>query len=298
MLDPAELFTLGAVPADLDRPVLVQALDGFVDAGNAVRLAREHLLGLGAEVVATFDVDQLFDYRARRPLMLFDTDHWTSYAAPTLALYALHDARGRSLLLLAGPEPDVQWERFVAAVRQLVERLDVRLTVGLNAIPMGVPHTRPASIIAHASRHDLVAAYQPWLAQVQVPASAGHLLELRLGEAGRDVVGFAVNVPHYVAQLDYPAAALTLLEQVAAVGGLELPLDPLADAARTTRAAIDAQVAESDEVRAVVTAMETQYDAFVAGAGRSLLADGARLPSADEIAAEFERFLADQGDGD
>lgn len=296
MLDPAELYELAASLPDLERPVLVQALDGFVDAGNAVRIARDHLLSLGGEVVATFDVDQLFDYRARRPLMVFDTDHWESYAAPRLEVHALRDAHGRSFLLLAGPEPDVQWERFVVAVQQLVDRLDVRLTIGLNAIPMGVPHTRPPVVIAHAARRELIDGYQPWLGQVQVPASAGHLLELRLGEAGKDVVGFAANVPHYVAQIDYPAAAYTLLEHTGKLAGLDLALDRLADAVRSTREAIDAQVAESDEVRAVVSALESQYDGYVAGVGRSLLAEGSRLPSADELAAEFERFLADQGD--
>lgn len=296
MLDPAELYQLADPLPQLDRPVLVQALEGFVDAGSAVRLARQHLLTNDAQLVATFDVDVLYDYRARRPLMLFDTDHWESYAAPLLALHAVRDAEGRSMLLLSGPEPDVLWERFVAAVRDLIARLDVRLTVGLNAIPMAVPHTRPSNVIAHASRPELIAGYQPWLGQVQVPASAGHLLELRLGESGHDVVGFAVAVPHYVAQLDYPAAAVTLLEHVSKVSGLTLSLDALVDAARTTRAAIDAQVEDSAEVAQVVRALETQYDAFVAGTGRSLLAEGARLPTADEIAAEFERYLADNGE--
>jgi len=300
VLDPAELFELPADVPDLGSPVLVQALEGFVDAGGARRLASEHLLStLDSQVLVTFDVDQLFDYRARRPEMTFATDHWQSYADPKLEIHTVRDSAGTPFLLLVGPEPDVQWERFVAAMRLVVGRLGVRLSIGLNAIPMAVPHTRPAGVIAHASRPELIPGFDAWVNSVQVPASAGHLMEYRLGQDGIDAAGFAVNVPHYVAQIDYPAAAITLLECVAKTGDLVLPTDALAEAARTTRASIDEQVAASDEVGTVVRALETQYDAFVAGTMRSLVAEGSPLPSADEIAAEFEQYLSQQpGAGD
>jgi hypothetical protein len=294
-LDPSELFELDPDRPELGRPVLIQALDGFIDAGGAKRIAREHLLAsYESQVVATFDVDQLLDYRARRPAMLFVEDHWESYDDPQLAVHLIHDAVGTPFLLLAGPEPDVQWERFTAAVKMVIDRLGVRLTVGLNAIPMGVPHTRPTGVIAHGSRKELVAGYEPWVNAVQVPGTAGHLLEYRLGQAGYDAVGFAVHVPHYVAQAEYPAASAALLAEVSKVSGLALPLDALLEAAVTTRAAIDEQVAGSPEVAAVVQALEGQYDAFIAGRESTLLVDDTQLPTADELGAELERFLAEQ----
>jgi predicted ATP-grasp superfamily ATP-dependent carboligase len=295
MLDPSELFELDPDRPELGRPVLVQALDGFIDAGGAKRIAREHLLAsYESQVIATFDVDQLLDYRARRPAMLFVEDHWESYDDPQLAVHLIHDAAGTPFLLLAGPEPDVQWERFTAAMRMVIDRLGVRLTVGLNAIPMGVPHTRPTGVIAHGSRKELVAGYEPWVNAVQVPGTAGHLLEYRLGQAGYDALGFAVHVPHYVAQAEYPAAAAALLGEVSKASGLSLPLDALLEAAETTRAAIDEQVAGAPEVAAVVQALENQYDAFIAGRNSPLLLEDANLPTADELGAELERFLAEQ----
>jgi len=294
-LDPTELFELDPDRPEMGQPVLVQAMDGFIDAGGAKRLAREHLLSTyESQVVATFDVDQLLDYRARRPAMLFVEDHWESYDDPELAIHLLHDPEGTPFLLLAGPEPDVQWERFTEAVRMIVDRFGVRLTIGLNAIPMGVPHTRPTGVIAHGSRKELVAGYEPWVNAVQVPGTAGHLIEYRLGQAGYDAIGFAVHVPHYVAQAEYPAAAAVLLEQVTRASGLALPLDALEIAAASTREAIDEQVSASPEVASVVEALEQQYDAFVSGRGQSLLVDEASLPTADELGAELERFLAEQ----
>jgi hypothetical protein len=295
-LDPRELFELEGDLPDLDGAVLVQALDGFIDAGAGKRLAREHLLlQHEGRVIATFDVDQLYDYRARRPPMVFAKDRWESYEAPQLAVHLLHDAGGTPFLLLAGPEPDEQWERFVAAVRLLIEALGVRLTVGLNAIPMALPHTRPISVIGHGSRRELAGISQGWVDTVQVPATAGHLLEHRLAEAGYDSAGFAVAVPHYLSETEFPAAAAVLLDNVAQVSGLSFPVDELHERAAVVRTRIDEQVEQSEEVAAVVRALEEQYDSFLAGRERSLLADEAGdLPTADELGEEFEQFLARQ----
>ena len=297
--DPSELYDLDPDLPELGEVVLVQALDGFVDAGAAKRLAREHLLSThGSRVLARFDVDRLLDYRARRPLMTFAEDHWADYDDPSLAVHLAHDVEGTPFLVLAGPEPDVDWELFIAAVGQLVSSLGVTLTVGLNSIPMAVPHTRPLGVIAHATRPETVSGYEKWVGNVQVPASAGHLLEYRLGQAGRDAAGFAVAVPHYLADTAYAPAALTLLTSLAGLSGLSFDTAPLEQAARSVREQVDAQVASSDEVVAVVTALEGQYDAYRSGASRSLLAEmGGGLPTADELGDEFERFLADQADG-
>ncbi|CCH17374.1 proteasome assembly chaperone family protein [Micromonospora lupini] len=297
MLDPHELYQLTDDLPDLGQPVLVQALTGFVDAGNASRLAREQLLtSLEGRPIATFDVDQLFDYRSRRPVMTFVEDHWESFDAPELELHLLHDDDETPFLLLTGPEPDLQWERFTAAVAGLAARLDVRLTVGLNSIPMAVPHTRPTGVTAHATRPELISGYEPWLQRVQVPGSVGHLLEFRLGEQGRDALGFAAHVPHYVAQTEYPAAAEVLLSAVSRSTGLLLPGDGLRSAAEVVRVEIDRQVAQTEDAAALVQALEEQYDAFARGRGeRNLLApDAGPLPTADELGAELERFLAEQ----
>ena len=297
MLDPHELYELSDDLPEPGQPVLIQALTGFVDAGNATRLAREHLeSSLEGRVVATFDVDRLLDYRSRRPPMIFVEDHWESYSEPRLELRLLHDDAGEPFLLLGGPEPDLLWERFTEAVTALIDRLGVRVTMGLNSIPMAVPHTRPTGVTAHATRRDLISGYEPWLQRVQVPGSAGHLLEYRLGQHGRDAIGFAAHVPHYVSQAEYPAAAEVLLSSVSRSTGLLLPTDDLRAAADAVRADIDRQVAETDEAATVVRALEEQYDAFTRGrSGTNLLASQTGpLPTADELGAELERFLASQ----
>jgi hypothetical protein len=130
-----------------------------------------------------------------------------------------------------------------------------------------------------------------------VPASAAALMEFRFGEAGRDAVGLVVQVPHYLSQAAYPTAALTLLDPIREITGLDLPGDALKEAAERTNALIDRQVAESTEVADLVHGLEIQWDAATTEEG-NLLAEGEEMPTADELAAQFEQFLADQQRGD
>ena len=284
--------------ADGRGPVLIHALEGFSDAGHAIKLATQHLKDtLDTELVASFAIDELLDYRSRRPLMTFKTDHFTQYEDPELNLYALHDSVGTPFLLLSGMEPDLRWERFITAVRLLAERLGVRRVIGLGTIPMAVPHTRPISLTAHSNDKTLIAEHTPWVGEVQVPGSVSNLLEFRMGQHGYEVVGFTVHVPHYLAQTAYPAAAEVLLAEVSKCASLKIPLEALDAAGAEVQAKVNEQVEGSSEVAQVVTALERQYDAFVAAQeNRSLLANDEDLPSGDELGAEFERFLRQQAD--
>jgi len=269
-------------------------LDGFIDAGAAGRLLTAHLLSsLEHEQVARFDIDSLLDYRSRRPIMTFAKDHWDDYDAPELGVSLLRDAVGTPFLLLAGLEPDREWETFAAAVLQLSADLQVRLSVSFHGIPMGAPHTRPLGVTAHATQSGLIDGYRPLVDKLQVPGSAAALLEYRLGAAERQAVGFAVHVPHYLAQAAYPASAATLLDSVQRATGLVLPADALREAAHRTNLEIARQVEGSAEVAEVVQALEQQYDAFTADRD-NLLSGEEQVPTAEELGAQFERFLAEQ----
>ena len=295
--DPEDLFELSADLPELDGVPMLHHLEGFMDAGAAGRLLAEHLTSTGEPVtVATFDVDRLIDYRSRRPTMIYSTDHWESYEHPELVVQLLHDLADAPFLLLTGPEPDHEWDLFAAAVQGASAELGGGPLIGFQGIPMGVPHTRPLGVISHATRPDLITGQQQMPNKLQVPGSVAALIELRLGEAGRDALGFAVHVPHYLSQAVYPEAAVALLDTVTAVTGLELPSDALRLAADRTNSEIDRQVAESTEVAELVNALEQQYDA-IAESGDTEdgdLLDGGQMPTADELAAQFERFLEQQ----
>ncbi len=215
--NPEELYEVGPAAPDIAGAPMLHYLEGFIDAGTAGRLLAEHLLRtFSHETVARFDTDRLIDYRSRRPLMTYDNSRWESYEPPELALHLLHDQGERPFLLLTGPEPDHEWDLFSKAVLAIATRLDTGPAVSFLGIPAGMPHTRPLGVIAHATREELLTGHQRLPSRIQVPGSAPALLELRFGEAGRDALGFAVQVPHYLAQAVYPPAALALLGSVTA----------------------------------------------------------------------------------
>ncbi len=298
--DPSDLYQVDPDAPEIDADlVMLYYLDGFIDAGAAGRQLASHLLTtLDHAKVATFNADSLIDYRSRRPAMIFTKDHWESVELPDITLYQLRDTTGTPFLLLNGLEPDREWERFTAAVLRLSDTLKVRLAASFHGIPMGVPHTRPLGITGHATQPNLIEGYQPLVDRLQVPGSATALIEYRMGEASRAAVGFAVHVPHYLAHASYPAAALTLLAAVERATGLNLPADGLREAAELTDAEIARQVAGSDEVTEVVRTLEEQYDAFTAERTDLLAGQPENMPTAEELGAQFERFLAEQAGGE
>src|ERR1700744_4839821 len=174
--------------------------------------------------------------------MISSTDHWESYEHPELVVQLLHDLAGAPFLLLTGPEPDQEWDVFAAAVQAASAQLGGGPLIGFQGIPMGVPHTRPLGVISHATRPELITGHQQMPNKLQVPGSAGALIELRMGESGRDALGFAVHVPHYLSQAVYPEAAVALLDTVTAITGLELPSDALRLAGGPTDPQIQPQV--------------------------------------------------------
>ncbi|MCW2576015.1 MAG: putative ATP-grasp superfamily enzyme [Modestobacter sp.] len=276
--------------------VLVHDLAGEFDAAHAGALAGAHLLdALPSRLIARFDVDALVDYRGHRPRMVFSGDRYDSITSPEIGLHALEDDGGTPFLLLHGAEPDYAWERFTAAVLQLVERLGVTRVVALHAIPMPVPHTRPVTVTAHATRRQLIESYPVYWGEMRIPGSVGALLELRLGEAGVDALGVGAHVPHYLAQATYPAASLTLLEHLERLTGLHVPTETLREAAEANRTEVDEQIGRSSENTAVVAALEEQFDSFTASRDDTgLLGFSGEMPSGEELGAQIERFLAEQ----
>ncbi len=300
MRNPDGLFDLalevGQVPSGLH---LVAGLTGFADAGAAVSQLSEYLHDtLESREVAVFDTDALLDYRARRPIMFFDQDHLAEYRPAKLTLSLMQDELGQPFLFLSGFEPDFQWERFTAAVISLVERYQVRDTTWIHAIPMPTPHTRPIGVTVSGNRSELIESMSLWRPQTQVPSNALHLLEYRLQERGHPTAGFVLLVPHYLADTEYPQAAVTALESISAATGLIFPTDRLREENREFVAKVDDQVQGNPELQRLVGTLEERHDSYLQEnpLPSPLVDESGQLPTADTIAAELERFLANRRD--
>lgn len=304
LLDPETLYVRDDAlfrSPELRGLNLLMGFTGFADAGHVVsQITAELLDTLDSELVAEFDADQLMDYRSRRPQVSFVEDHLQDYQAPRLALHRLTDGLGNPFLLLAGSEPDLQWERFARAVVGIVKELDVNMAAWIHSIPMPVPHTRPVGVTVHGNRPELIEGISVWKPTVEVPSAVGHLLELRLVEAGRNIAGYVIHVPHYLAEAEYPTAAVAGLEYLGAATALMLPTDRLREAGREVGRQIAEQINASEEVQQVVSRLETRYDEKAEGTvRRSLLADeNDQLPNADALGAAVEAYLARKDPGE
>lgn len=296
MREPEGLYEIELGPGEVPHGLpLVAGLTGFADAGGAVTQLSTYLLDtVDHHIVAHFDNDQLLDYRARRPTIYFDQDHLSNYRPARLNLYLATDEIGQSFLLLTGYEPDFQWERFTAAVLELIEKYQVSTTTWVHAIPMPVPHTRSIGVTVSGNRMELIEAMSVWKPQTQVPTNALHLLEYRLQALGHSTAGFVLLIPHYLADTEYPAAAISSLESVSAATGLIFPTDRLREDNREFIAKIDGQVANNSELGKLVTTLEERHDSYMQDnpLKSPFTDDDGELPSADAIAAELQKFLA------
>lgn len=274
-------------PPSLREPVLIVSLEGFVDAGGVASTASMFLRHRWqSEVVARFDRDRLIDYRARRPTAVVDEGELRRIEWPDVELCAARLDGPRDALLLLGPEPDMAWEAFFGAVADACEQLGVERVLGLGAYPAAVPHTRPARIMQAANTiPGSVVPDLPTIASYTGPVGAGTALHVTLGERGIAAAGLWAEVPHYVAGAPNPGVALSLVRAVAATLDTTIDTTELEGAAKLHRAQIDEAVANQDEAKSMIAALERHVDAG---------SDEDELPSGDDIAAEIERFLRQQ----
>jgi hypothetical protein len=266
---------------DLIAPTMIAALDGWVDAGTAATTAAGHIANEGG-VVASFDGDIVFDYRARRPTLHIVDGRPGELTWPDLSIR--HGRLGaRDVLVLTGAEPDFRWREISEDLVGLTESLGVTEWISLGAIPAAVPHTRPVPVLGTESRKGLLRGeVQPGPAGLlRVPAAAISVIDLAVTAAGIPSVGYFAQIPHYVSG-PYPAAAVELLRALGRHLGEEVDVTELVEEAEQLKVRLSAAAAADETTRTYVERLES-------------MVDEARLPSGDDLISEIERFLRDQG---
>ena len=273
---------------ELNEPVLVYVLEGWIDAGLGASTAMSTLLtSIPTETLATFDTEYFIDQRARRPVARIIDGITSELTWPEIQLRYGRDGDGADMIFLVGPEPDFHWSDFVETVTDAASRFDVRLVVGLGSFPAPTPHTRPVRVIgtAPAASANLLPLVGTVSGELEVPAGISSALELGFADVDVDVLTLWARVPHYVASMPYPQAAASLIEGLARIAGLTLDASTLRAAADEARLRVDELVTNNPEHSSMVQQLEEVADE---NEGNSL---GDDVPSGDELAAELERFL-------
>lgn len=286
------------VPSGLPLVIL---LTGFIDAGRSVASASRHLIdSTSHERVWVFDNDELLDYRARRPTFTFEQTKLTDYRPPELVLRLVTDELGVQFLLLTGYEPDYRWEAAAEAVVTAIETFDVSATMWVHAIPMPVPHTRPVGMTVSGNRDDLIEQYSVWRPTTEVPGTFVHLVEYMLTSIGHPVAGFVLLIPHYLADSEFPAGTLAVLDAITTGTGISLRTDSLREEGREFLNDIAGQMKENDELSKLISSLESRHDTYMIDnpTPSPFVNDDGQVPSAESIAAELEQFLRTRGTAD
>jgi len=279
------------VPAGLH---LIAGLSGFTDAGGVLNQFSEHIFAnLDSTQILRFKNDELLDYRSRRPVMYFEKDHIEDYEPANLGLYLVYDEVNQPFLFLHGYEPDFRWEAFTNSLIRVIKRFQVRDVTWLHAIPFPIPHTREIGVTVSGNRKEIINEYSEWKPQTQVPGNVLHLLEFKVAKTGMPVVGYVLLCPHYLADNDFPQAAVTAFELVSSSTGLVFPTDDLRDDGSEFLSKLNEQISESTELQKMISTLEQGYQNEVTGPSRAPVRKPmVKLPTAEEIASELEGYLA------
>lgn len=279
---------------------MVVMLSGWIDASGAANAAMDHLIAsTDSDVLITFDADTFIDYRARRPVMEVRSGINKKIVWVTPEMRVGHDANGKDILMLTGPEPDTSWQLFAKTVGEIATQLGVRQMFGLGAYPYGAPHTRAVGITCTTPDPNVAARMDYARNTVDVPAGVEAILEHELFDRGMEVLGLWAQVPHYISNMAYPAASAALIDNMCKVGDLQIDTASLRREAGVQRERLDQLVHGNDEHLTMLRRLEDAYDAIAQlPDGRSTPDLDIDLPTMDELAEEVEQFLRDQRDGE
>ena len=301
MIDPTDLYVLKVTPVDVPLGLpLIAGLTGFSDAGGTISQVSESIFAtFDSKLIVEFSNDELLDYRSRRPVLYFEKDHIVSYDPPVLGIYLVTDEAGNPFLFLHGYEPDFKWEAFVTALRDVFDLFAVSSLTWIHSIPFPVPHTKPVGVTVTGNRNDLINSLSEWKPSTSVPGNVLHLVEYQLANSGLPLTGFVMLVPHYLGDSEYPLAAITAFQHLSTATGLVFRTDPLRDEQARFLRKLDKQVEENQELQRIIVSLEQGYLSGEAGPGRpQIQKPPVQVPSADEIAAELEDYLANRSRND
>jgi len=276
----------------LRSPVLVCAFRGWNDAAASASTALTAIAtSLEAEPIASIDPEEYFDFQSNRPTISLDEGLTRSIDWPENNFFAARvPTADRDLVLLDGTEPNLRWRTFSETITTAADALDVDLVITLGALIAEVSHTLPVPISGIASSEELIDELELERSSYEGPTGITGVVHDLCRQAGIDSASLWAAVPHYVAAVPNPKAALALLRRLEGLTGIAVEASELEEETLDYEEQIGRAVAANPEIEDLVSRIEAEQVDL-------LTAEGEELPSADTIAREFQRFLRQRGKG-
>lgn len=282
-MEVADVLTWHGVSSPLRRPVLVVALTGWFDVARAATNALEYLVdGQEIEDVATIEPDPFYDFTQIRPEARFDEDGDRYIAWPANDVVALRCPDGaRDIVVMSGVEPHIRWRTYVRCVLATYTRLGCEALVTIGAAADAIPHTRVPPVVGSTVDAKLARTLGLSRPSYQGMTGVAGVLQEQFEREELPAISLRVGVPHYLGNADHPQSSAALLRHLEHVLGVPTRHGDLAEDIERWRSLHDDAVAEDDKARTYVRMLEIEFDRRAE----------AELPSGDDLAAEFQRFL-------
>jgi predicted ATP-grasp superfamily ATP-dependent carboligase len=161
------------------------------------------------------------------------------------------------------------------------------MVVSLGALIADVAHTRPVPVTGLASDPELVERLGLSRSTYEGPTGIVGVLHDTCRQRGITSASLWAAVPHYVAAVPNPKAALALLRRLEGLTGVAVEASELEEATERFDEQVDRAVSANPEIEELVRNLEAAQE--------EELEVGQDVPSADDIAQEFQRFLQQRG---
>jgi len=274
----------------LRDPVLVIALRGWFDVAGVATGALEWCIQeRSVTVVASIDPDPFFDFTQERPETFIDEDGDRHIRWPENDFLVVRFPEGsRDLVLMSGVEPHLHWTTFADCIVEAAQQLKCSVVVTVGAAAEGVPHTRSPQVFGSTTNGALARRLGLSRPQYQGPTGVVGVIQERLDREGLTGVALRVGVPHYLSNAQHPKSSAALLRHLEHVLGVPTSHGMMYEEIQRWEELHDAAVDGDQQTEHYVKMLEEEYDRRTE----------ASVPTGDDLAAEFEKFLREQNDED
>ena len=286
MHDFAEGELYRSYPHAATGPVpLLLICDGWIDASESMAMVGRGILDdASLETLVEFNPDLFLDHRARRPSVRLVDGVPNKLEWPQILLSAGSDQDGNPFYVLHGPEPDLRWRPFSAAVAAIASSLSVNQAFILGAYPAPVPHTRPIRISTTGSTPELLGHRPRTVGEITVAAGIHLAISEELRTYDIETLGLWAQIPYYLSTSSWPQAPAGLLRDLGEVASLRFDYQDLENLIPQAVINVEQSVSDNPALTDIITDLEERFDDM-----RHV--EEGNLPSGDELEAQVQQYL-------
>jgi proteasome assembly chaperone (PAC2) family protein len=274
----------------LRSPMLICSFRGWNDAASSSSRALASVAeSLDAELAAQIDPEEFFDFQTTRPTITLKEGQARNIEWPQNNLYTARvPSADRDLVLFDGTEPNLRWRTFSEGIATAADALGAEMVITMGALVAEVSHTLPVPITGLASSEELVEELDLERSNYEGPTGIVGVVHDCCRQLGMTSASLWAAVPHYVAAVPNPKAALALIRRLEGLTGIAVDASELELETESYEEQIGRAVAANPEIEELVARIEAEQV--------DLLDEEGELPNADTLAREFQRFLRQRGD--